>query len=213
MAQGASPRRLGAPHARNRAVLLDAAAQVMAENGYAAATSRRIASRAGLKPQLVHYYFATMDDLFIALLRRRADAGLEGLRRALEAPNPLRAIWEVDRHTWVDPLGLELIAIARHRASVGLELSGYAARFRAAMIEVIEQTPRPGTPLDDVLVPSVLAVLMTATSRTLAQEIDLGLTTGHAETVGLIEWYLDRIDGILAERASTPPIAGGRARA
>ena len=42
---------------------MDAAEQLLLEEGYAAVTSRRVGARAGLKPQLVHYYFRTMDDL------------------------------------------------------------------------------------------------------------------------------------------------------
>jgi AcrR family transcriptional regulator len=67
-----SVRRIGAPDAKNRSVLLDAAEQLMLEEGYAAVTSRRVAEKAALKPQLVHYYFRTMDDLFLAAFRRRA---------------------------------------------------------------------------------------------------------------------------------------------
>ena len=69
----ASPRRIGAPDAKNRIVLLDAAEQLLIEEGYAAVTSRRVADRAGLKPQLVHYYFRTMEDLFLAVFHRRAE--------------------------------------------------------------------------------------------------------------------------------------------
>ena len=76
----ASARRIGAPDAKNRVVLLDAAEQLLLEEGYAAVTSRRVAEKAGLKPQLVHYYFRTMEDLFLAVFRRRAEAGTERLR-------------------------------------------------------------------------------------------------------------------------------------
>ena len=64
-------------------MLLDAAERVMIAEGYAAVTSRRVAAEAGLKPQLVHYYFATMDDLFLAVFRRRAEVGLERQAAAL----------------------------------------------------------------------------------------------------------------------------------
>ena len=40
-----SARRIGAPDAKNRGVLLDAAEQLMLEEGYAAVTSRRVAER------------------------------------------------------------------------------------------------------------------------------------------------------------------------
>ena len=51
------------------------------EEGYAAVTSRRVADAAGLKPQLVHYYFRTMEDLFLEVFRRRAEEGLGCCRR------------------------------------------------------------------------------------------------------------------------------------
>src|SRR5215470_9049592 len=81
----ASERRIGAPDAKNRTVLLDAAERLMLEEGYAAVTSRRVAEKAGLKPQLVHYYFRTMGELYLAVFRRRADQGLEAQSAALKS--------------------------------------------------------------------------------------------------------------------------------
>ena len=89
----ASERRIGAPDAKNRTVLLDAAERLMLEEGYAAVTSRRVAEKAGLKPQLVHYYFRTMGDLYLAVFRRRAEQGLAAQAQALNSPQPLWALW------------------------------------------------------------------------------------------------------------------------
>ena len=89
----ASERRIGAPDAKNRTVLLDAAERLMLEEGYAAVTSRRVAEKAGLKPQLVHYYFRTMEDLYLAVFRRRAEQGLEAQAQALKSAQPLWALW------------------------------------------------------------------------------------------------------------------------
>src|SRR6187399_1014731 len=69
----ASSRRIGAVDSKTRAQLVDAAEALMVEEGYAAVTSRRVAAKAGLKPQLVHYYFRAMDDLYLEVFRRRAD--------------------------------------------------------------------------------------------------------------------------------------------
>src|SRR5271165_5134390 len=98
-----SARRIGAPDAKNRGVLLDAAEQLMLEEGYAAVTSRRVAEKAALKPQLVHYYFRTMDDLFLAAFRRRAEEGLEVQAQVLQARQPLWALWTVLRRYGIDP--------------------------------------------------------------------------------------------------------------
>ena len=77
-------RRFGLENSKTRTHLLDAAEQLMREEGYAAVTSRRVAAKAGLKPQLVHYYFRTMDDLFIAL-RGLFCLSVQNIPEAMEA--------------------------------------------------------------------------------------------------------------------------------
>ena len=65
------PRRSGSETSETRTRLLDVTEQVMLADGYAAVTSRRVAADAGVTPALVHYYFKTIDDLFLAVIRRR----------------------------------------------------------------------------------------------------------------------------------------------
>ena len=61
-------------------------------DGYAAVTSRRVEAEAGLK---LHYHFGTLDDLFVAVFRRRAERNVERMTAALASPEPLRAWWEL----------------------------------------------------------------------------------------------------------------------
>ena len=75
-----------------RDALIRATAQVMLDEGYAAATSRRVAAKAGVKPALVHYYFPSMDDLFIAVLRDGAETNLMRQRQALAVDELLHAL-------------------------------------------------------------------------------------------------------------------------
>src|SRR5690606_18436132 len=91
-------RRIGAEDSATRAALLDAAQALMMEEGYAAVTSRKVAARAGLKPPLVHYYFRTMDDLFVALVRRGADEARQRQDAALASDQPLWSLWETTTH-------------------------------------------------------------------------------------------------------------------
>ena len=113
-----SARRIGAPDAKNRGVLLDAAEQLMLEEGYAAVTSRRVAEKAALKPQLVHYYFRTMDDLFLAAFRRRAEEGLEAQAQVLQARQPLWALWRFSTDPAATAITMEFIALANHRKAL-----------------------------------------------------------------------------------------------
>ena len=77
-----------------RTALLDAAEALMLEEGYAAVTSRRIAGRAGV-PNAIHYYFETMDELFIELFRRGASRSLARQEEVLASPQPLWAFWDL----------------------------------------------------------------------------------------------------------------------
>src|SRR6202045_5543486 len=101
-----SGRRIGAPDAKQGGVLLEAAEQLMLEEGYAAVTSRRVAEKAALKPQLVHYYFRTMDDLFLAAFRRRAEEGLAVQAQVLQARQPLWALWRFSTPPAATPIPL-----------------------------------------------------------------------------------------------------------
>src|SRR5690349_18396757 len=89
----ASTRRVGTETSKTRLHLLDTTERLMLDEGYAAVTSRRVAKEAGVTPPLVHYYFPSLDDLFLAVFRRRADESFERQLRLLESDQPLRAVW------------------------------------------------------------------------------------------------------------------------
>ena len=190
----ASLRRVAGPNAKNRPVLLDAAEKLMLEEGYAAVTSRRVAAAARLKPQLVHYYFRTMDDLFLEVFRRRAEEGLARLTQALNSDHPLRALWEHATHPGGTALTVEFTALANHRKAIRAEIARYAERFReqqAAGLAMALQ--RSGVDLETVS-PAVLSVLLTSVSVVLAMEQALGMSVGHAETIELLERYLSQLE-------------------
>ena len=191
----APTRRIGSEDSETRTALLDAAEQLILDEGYAAATSRRVAARAGLKPQLVHYYFRTMDDLFLALVRRGAERNLERQARALASPNPLRALWEVSCDPSGSAMTMELSALSNHRKAIQAELSSYADRFRALQSDALAGLlSRDGVGAPD-LPPDVLAFLITSVSQILMMEEKLGMRRGHDEIRALVERYLDRFEG------------------
>ena len=190
-----SLRRIGAPDSKNRAVLLDAAEQLMLEEGYAAVSSRRVAAKAGLKPQLVHYYFRTMDDLFLAVYRRRAEQSLERYARALASERPLQALWKIA----TDPAGtafvIEFVALAKHRKAIRAEIARHAEHLRQMQLGTIGGLLEGyGIPAD-VCPPIVLMLAMTGVSQVLVLEEALGITAGHDETVAFVERTLRALEG------------------
>lgn len=184
-----APRRIGTESAASRALLLDAAERLLLRDGYAAVTSRKLAIEAGLKPQLVHYYFRTMDDLFLAVFRRRAEQVLAQVPDALDSPRPLRALWDFNRSFAGAAFNHEFVALGNHRKVVKAEMAAYAERFRALQLEAVSRAMPRGGPD-----PAAVVVLLTAISQVLVLERELGMTTGHDAAVALVESYLDRLE-------------------
>ena len=54
---------------RTRGAILDAARRAFAEQGYQHATIREVAELAGVDPALVHHYFGTKQELFVAAVQ------------------------------------------------------------------------------------------------------------------------------------------------
>ncbi len=64
-------RRPGSPD--TRAAVLTVARERFATQGYAGTSVRAVAAEAGVDPALVHHYFGTKDDLFLAALEVKVD--------------------------------------------------------------------------------------------------------------------------------------------
>ena len=191
----ASARRIGAPDAKNRIVLLDAAEQLMIEEGYVAVTSRRVAERAGLKPQLVHYYFRTMDELFLAVFVRRAEDGLAVQAQALSSDQPLWALWRLGIDPSATRLTMEIMGLANHRTALRSEIARYSELFRAEQTKVVTAAlDRYGIDVSEV--PAVVWTFMAASvSRVMVMEQALGMSAGHAEVVEFCEAWLRQLEG------------------
>ncbi len=188
-------RRIGAPDSKTRARLVDAAEQLLLEEGYAAVTSRRVGAKAGLKPQLVHYYFRTMDDLFTEVFRRRAEENLARFERVISAEASLRTLWELN----ADPRGaaftVEFVALANHRKAIRAEIARYAERFRAAQLQAMAHALETDGVTADRLPPAVALLLMTGLSQVLSLERGLGVTAGHDDAAEFVTRFIDELEG------------------
>ena len=205
-------RRIGAEDSTTRAQLVDAAEAVLLEEGYAAVTSRRVAAKAGLKPQLVHYYFRTMDDLYVEVFRRRAEANLQRIESLMAGEVSLRTLWDLNADLRGATFSIEFVALANHRKSIRAEIARYAERFRAAQLEAMRAAlARAG--VDEAQMPAAAALLLAVgLNQVLGLEAGLGVTTGHGETVAYIEGMIDAMDGRPDDQPGTKPRGKGKGR-
>lgn len=198
MASMTAPRRMGTENSKTRLLLLDIAERLMLDEGYAAVGVRRVAREAEVAPALVLYYFRTLDDLFLAVLRRRAEAELKRAARALDGPEPLRALWKLSSHPG-NALTTEFAALANHRKTIRAELAAHSANYREAQLEALtRRLEETGAELPPEVTPAVLLVLTNALGRIMTLEEAMGMTTRHAEALAFVEAALDRIQGASA---------------
>lgn len=68
--------------------ILDAAARVVAEHGYAAGTTNRIAERAGVSIGSLYQYYPNKDAILVELMTAHLESGMAALRRRLDEGLP-----------------------------------------------------------------------------------------------------------------------------
>ena len=181
-----STRRRGAENSAVRAALIEAAEQLIREEGYPSVTARNLADKISLKRQIVHYYFHSMDDVFIAVIRRGADNFRPRLEAALTSNEPLRTLWQINCDPALATLSMELNALANRRTAVRAEVKRFAEEFRDLQTHVLVQhLEQRGISAE--LQPIVATVLLTSLSQVLALESAIDIERGHSQTLQFVD--------------------------
>ncbi len=177
-----------------RTLILDATEQIMAEEGYAGVSSRKVAAKAGLKSNLVHYYFPTMDELFIAAFHRLEDGYDARFASAAASSRPLRNLWLLTKESVSAKLILEFNALASHRPAVREIIGRSARRDRSIMTAALDTIfTRYGIDREQ-FPPKVAALLMAGITRALSTERVLGAEDGHADALAFVDRLLGQIE-------------------
>ena len=195
------------PRARREATreaLIEATAQIMLDEGYAAATSRRVAAKAGVKSALVHYYFPSMDDLFVAVLRDKAENNLALQRQAIAETQPLHALWQLNSAHDAQ-LFTEFLAMANHRKAIRSEIVAYAMRFRDLEEGVVTLALKARGVDLELFPPVVMTMIMGGLARMVLHEQGLGITRGHDQATAFIQRCLDQFEMPSWEQSQPEP--------
>jgi AcrR family transcriptional regulator len=186
-------RRVGAETSKKRDELLDCVERLMLGQGYAAVTYRAVATQAGVTPGLVQYYFPTLDDLFVAAIRRRSEQNRRRLAAALaDRPDaPLRVLWDYSQEESTAALTTEFLALGNHRKSIASEIAEVTEDVRRLQAEAIARyVPTEGVDLGGISADALL-FLVTGVPKLIRLEEGVGLTATHAEVVRFFEAALD----------------------
>jgi AcrR family transcriptional regulator len=86
----------GASSELTRSRLLDAALATLIAEGYAGASARAVAGRAGCNQAVIYYHFGSVDDLLVQAVTRSGQRRLDRYREALDGvtdPSQVLAAW------------------------------------------------------------------------------------------------------------------------
>ena len=169
-----------------RSALIDAAEALIREGGYPSVTARNLADKINLKRQIVHYYFHSMDDLFIAVIRRGAEKARTRLEAASTSDEPLRTLWEINSDPAQATLIMELSALASRRSAIRAEVKKFAEEFRDLQTRVLVQHLKKRG-ISPELQPLVATVLLTSLSQVLTLESAIDIDRGHRETLQFVD--------------------------
>lgn len=173
--------------------MLDAAEQVLCEEGYGALTSRNIADRIGVKQRLVYYYFRTMDELIVETFRRLAVREKQRLAGALEAPQPLAAVWDVYVDTSDTRLVSEFMALANRNEGLRLEVKQFIEDCRVMQVQALTGAMQANH-RESAIPPAVAAFFATSAALAMHREAEIGITSGHQEIMAVITGFIAEQD-------------------
>ena len=149
-----------------------------------------------MNPALVHYHFGSIDDLLLVVYRRRVDEGVARLRRVLDDPQPLWALWEYNRDPRGTAFTMEFVALANHRPAIRAEIAASASKVRDLQVDALDRILRGYGIARRECPPLVASVLLSSVSRYLVlEEQALGITDGHDQTVSFVQGFLRKYEG------------------
>lgn len=141
--------------ADTRALLIGAAADALREDGFAAASARRIAERAGCNQALVFYHFGSVHDLLLAALEDVSAQRMAAYRGLLTRTGTLtelidsaRTVFEADLDAGHVRVLTEMIGGASSVPGLGERVAAVLAPWRefaaAAVRDVLAPSPVAG---------------------------------------------------------------------
>jgi len=190
--------------------ILEAAETLLVEVGYAAITTRKLAEQAGVNHGLIHYYFGSMEEVFLQVLERLTADLTTRQREMYEADEPFMEKWRAamrylveDRKAGYQKVWLELQAMAWNHPEMRTRLARVLDEWRIVLVPAFTKGLRElGIDTRRYPVDAVVALVITFNEGVIL-EGHLGADSGHQELLDMIDKFLVRQSR--AQRAKKAP--------
>lgn len=189
---------------------LDAAERLLVEIGYAKITTRRLGEEAGANHGLIHYYFGSMEQLFVRVLERYTDRLIERQRAMYAAPGPFIEKWRMamryldeDRASGYQKIWLELQALAWNRPELRERVAEVRRRWADVLRDAFGKAAAEyGLDTERFPVAAVAALAGTFNEGIMLERL-CGLSDGHAELLAMIDRWLVSLEAARARRETS----------
>ncbi|HEV7127476.1 MAG TPA: TetR/AcrR family transcriptional regulator [Ktedonobacterales bacterium] len=176
---------------------LDAAERLLIEIGYANITTRRLAEEAGANHGLVHYYFGSMEQLFVSVLVRFTDRLIRRQRAMYAADVPFIEKWRTamgfideDLAAGYPKVWLELQALAWNRPELRERVTWVNGQWRAVLTEAFTQAMvEYGLDQQQFPVEAMVSLVMTFNMGLLIERLS-GIRDGQDALLAMIDGWL-----------------------
>lgn len=175
--------------------LLDAAEQLLVDVGHAGITTRRLAEEAGVNHGLVHYYFASNENLLVRALERFTGRMIERQRSLYAEDVPFVEKWRtamrylVSEDVRYQKIWMELSALSWNDDGLRERLARVNAEWRGVLRDAFSEPHRElgiSMPLD-----ALVSLVITFNIGIIVERLG-GIETGHRELLDWIDQWISR---------------------
>jgi AcrR family transcriptional regulator len=186
---------------------LDAAERLLIEVGYANISTRSLAEKAGANHGLVHYYFGSMEHLFLRVLERFTERLIVRQREMYAAPLPFIEKWRAamsfldrDLENGYQKVWFELQAMAWNHPELKARLARVHAQWRAVLREAFAPAlDRYGLDAEHFPLEAMTALVITFNEGIILERLG-GITEGQTELLAMIDRWLVSLEQRAGEK-------------
>jgi AcrR family transcriptional regulator len=181
---------------------LDAAERLLIEVGYSGISTRRLAEEAGANHGLVHYYFGSMENLFVRVLERFTErliarqremygrTDISGLEKWTTAMDYL----ESDLAAGYPKIWLELQALGWNRPDIAERVGRVNREWRAVLTEAFDQMiDEYGVDREQFPLAAIVSLVLTFNEGIMVERLS-GISAGHRDLLEMVAGWLESLE-------------------
>ena len=185
----------------NEEAFLDAAERLLVSTGYAGISVRRLAEEAGANHGLVHYYFGSMEELFLRVLERFTVRLVERQRAMYSTDAPFIEKWRTamgyldeDIEAGYPKVWFELQAMAWNHPDMRERVERVNGEWRSVLTEAFTTAAEEyGLDRRRFPVAAMVSLVITFNEGLMLERLS-GISDGHKELLGGIDRWLQELE-------------------